>query len=141
MQLLLLALVLSADGLRFLSTCFIRAESIRAENAFLRKQLAMFVERGVKPRRASDRERVALVLLARLFDWRDALVVVTPRTFLGWRQSIDRAWWRWISRAKGRPPLAQPMRVVIRRIARETPQWSLRRDRAGGRCATRTTRR
>ena len=55
---------------------------IRAENAFLRKQLAIYLERGVRPRRAGCREKLTLVLLARLFDWRDALVVVTPRTFL-----------------------------------------------------------
>ena len=124
MQLFLLALGLSADVVRFLSTWFAPAASIRAENAFLRKQLAMFLERGVKPRRASDREKVTLVLLARLFDWRDALVIVTPRTFLGWKQAIDRARWRWLSRPKGRPPLPRPMREVIRRIARENPQWS-----------------
>ena len=43
MQLLLLALGLSADLVRFLSTCFAPAAAIRAENAFLRKQLAMLV--------------------------------------------------------------------------------------------------
>lgn len=52
MQLLILAFGLSADVVLLLSTCLTRASSIRAENTFLRKQLAMYVERGVKPLRA-----------------------------------------------------------------------------------------
>ena len=82
MQLFLLALGLSADVVRFFSTCFARAASIRTENAFLCKQLAMFLERGVKPRRASDREKVTLVLLARMFDSSQ-----TPAHPSGWRAS------------------------------------------------------
>jgi hypothetical protein len=34
----------------------------------------------VKARRVDPATRIALALLARLFDWRDALVVVRPET-------------------------------------------------------------
>ena len=38
--------------------------SLAAENLFLRKQLAFYQERTVKPRRADNPTRLALVLLA-----------------------------------------------------------------------------
>jgi hypothetical protein len=44
-----------------------------AENLFLRKQLAFFKERKVRPGRITKAERVAMITLARFFDWRDAL--------------------------------------------------------------------
>jgi hypothetical protein len=50
--------------------------SIEAENLFLRRQLALYQERGIKPRRVDAATRISLVLLPRLFDWRSALVVV-----------------------------------------------------------------
>jgi uncharacterized membrane protein YgcG len=39
-----------------------------AENPFLRKQLALYQERRVKPRRTEPSTRVILVLLSRLLD-------------------------------------------------------------------------
>ncbi len=43
-----------------------------AENLFLRKQLAWFQEREVKPRRTTASFRLAMVALAKFFDWRSA---------------------------------------------------------------------
>jgi putative transposase len=54
-----------------------------AENLFLRKQLAMFQERNVRPHRAEDSARWLMAYLSRLFDWRGALVVVKPDTLIG----------------------------------------------------------
>jgi hypothetical protein len=45
-----------------------------SENLFLRRQLALYIERGVKPRRIDPATRIFLTLLSRLFDWRGALV-------------------------------------------------------------------
>ena len=50
---------------------------LAAENLFLRKQLALYQERRVKPRRPEPATRIVLVLLSRLLDWR-ALTVVQP---------------------------------------------------------------
>jgi hypothetical protein len=49
--------------------------SVEAENPFLRRELALYKERGVKPRRVDAVTRVSLAFLSRLVDWRDALVV------------------------------------------------------------------
>jgi putative transposase len=56
--------------------------SVEAENLFLRRELALYQERDVKPRRVDAASRVSLALLSRLFDWRDALVVVRPETLI-----------------------------------------------------------
>jgi len=59
------------------------AEALRAENLFLlRRQLALYIERGVQPRRVDSATRVSLVVLARLFDWRGGFVVVQPATLI-----------------------------------------------------------
>jgi len=58
--------------------------SIRAESLFLRRQLSLYIERGVKPRRIDYVTRIALTLLSRLFNWRDALVAVRPATLIRW---------------------------------------------------------
>jgi hypothetical protein len=92
--------------------------SVAAENFFLRREPALDQERGVKPRRIDATTRVSLALPSRLFDWRDALVVVRPETLIRWH----RAGWRLRSRPGGRPiPLA--LRRLIRRMASESPLW------------------
>jgi putative transposase len=53
---------------------------LAAENLFLRKQLALYQERHVKPRRPDPATRVILVLLSRLLDWRLPLTVVQADT-------------------------------------------------------------
>jgi putative transposase len=59
-----------------------------AENLFLRKQLATFKERKLKPRPASHATRLAMMALARFFDWRDALVIVKPEGFIKWHRTV-----------------------------------------------------
>jgi len=48
--------------------------ALAAENLFLRKQLALFQERKVGPRRADDSTRLVMADLSRMFQRRDALV-------------------------------------------------------------------
>ena len=72
--------------------------ALAAENLFLRKQLALFQERKVKPHRADDATRLIMVILGRLFAWRDALVNVQPDSFLRWRRKGFPLLWRWKSR-------------------------------------------
>lgn len=58
--------------------------SLEAENLFLRRQLAPYIQRGIKPRRIGAATRMSLVFLSRLFDWRDALIIVRPETLIRW---------------------------------------------------------
>ena len=77
-----LLLGLGGDVLMFLGTAFCSQTALVAENLFLREQLALYRERRVKPRRASDPMHLALVLLARCFAWREALTIVRPATLI-----------------------------------------------------------
>jgi hypothetical protein len=69
------------DAARFLRLCLRAPVTLAAENLFLRKQLAMYQERDVKPKRATPATRGVLVWLSRWFDWREAWCVVQPETF------------------------------------------------------------
>src|SRR5262247_1271156 len=73
--------ILLLDAGRFLRLCLHAPAALAAENLFLRKQLALYQERHVTPRRATDATRFTLVWLARWFDWRQALAIVQPQTF------------------------------------------------------------
>ncbi len=97
---------LASDLVRFVGTGLRSRTALAAENLFLRKQLALYRERQVKPRRASDPLRLTLVLLTRCFAWRDALTIVQPATLLRWHRHAFRLVWRWRSRPGGRgsPP-------------------------------------
>jgi hypothetical protein len=95
-----------------------------AENLFLRKQLALFQERKIKPRRTTASFRLAMVTLGKFFDWRNALVIVKPDTFIGWhRSAFNKMFWRWKSHRPGRPQLPKDLRELVFRMARENPTW------------------
>ena len=72
---------LLVDAACSLLLCLRPSTALAAENLFLRKQLALYQEREVKPRRATNTTRLALVWLGRWFDWRQALAIGQPATF------------------------------------------------------------
>src|SRR6058998_1838434 len=104
MQLTTMLLTLVVDVVRFLRLCVRSPAALAAENLFLRKQLALYQERHSKPGRATNATRLVLVWLGRWFDWRHALAVVQPETFLRWHRQGFRLFWQCKSRP-GRPPL------------------------------------
>lgn len=97
--------------------------AVAAENLFLRKQLALFQERKLKPHRATDSTRWLMAFLSRVFDWRSALVVVKPDTLIRWHRKGFRLFWRWKSRPVGRPRLPKDLQGLIRKMAAENPTW------------------
>ena len=94
-------LQITGDLVRFLSAAARSHAQLAAENLFLRKQLAQYVERQVKPRRADDATRIALVALSRLIDWRRVLTVVKPDPLVRWHRQDFRLFWQWKSRPRG----------------------------------------
>ena len=82
----------------------------------------MFQERKVKPHRPDTPIRIALVLLSRLFNWRDALVVVQPQTLVRWHRQGFRLFWRWKSRP-GRPKIPVELMRLIREMALNNLTW------------------
>src|SRR6202011_1186696 len=113
---------LVTDMLRWLQLAFRSSQSIQAENLFLRRQLALYIERDVKPRRIDPATRIGLTLLSRFIDWRDALVAVRPQTLIRWHRAGWKLFWRLKSRP-GRPPIPAELRALIRRIANQNPSW------------------
>ena len=83
LRLVSILLDLAQDALQFLLLGTRSSAALKAENIFLRKQLALYLERKAKPRRATDATRLSMVLLSRLFAWQNALINVKPETFLG----------------------------------------------------------
>ena len=98
------------------------SSAIRAENLVLRRQLARYIERGVKPRRVDHETRVSLALFSRLFEWRNAVVNVRPSTVVRWHRLGWRIFWRWKCRG-GRPPIPPELRALIRKLATENVLW------------------
>ena len=113
---------LLADVLRFAIVALRPRLVVAAENLFLRWQLALYMERDVKPRRPDVATRVSLVLLSRHFHWRTALVVVRPEALIRWHRAGFRLLWRVKSRP-GRPAIPVELRQLIRRMATENALW------------------
>ncbi len=108
--------------LSFLRNALRPRASLAAENLFLRKQLALFVERKVRPQRADGATRLGLVILSRLFDWKDALAVVKPATLVRWHRLGFRILWRRKCRM-GRPTLPRDLRNLVSAMGRNNPAW------------------
>src|SRR6266568_2715665 len=83
-------------------------------------------ERQVTPRRATDATRLALLWLSRWIDWRQALAVGQPETFLRWHRAGFRLFWRWKSQP-GRPSIPPELQALIRQMARDNPTWGQER--------------
>ena len=117
---------LLSEALSFLPLMARSQASLAAEILFLRKQLAFYQERKVKPRRFDDAARLSMLLLSKLFDWKNALINVTPDTFTGWHKKAFQLFWRWKSRG-GRPRLPRNIRRLIAEMATQNPIWGQER--------------
>jgi transposase InsO family protein len=58
-----------------------------------------------------------------MFPWRDALGNVKPDTFIRWHREGFRLFWRWKSKATGRPLLPNNVRQLIRMMGAENATW------------------
>ena len=111
------------DAIRFLFWGGCSYSALRAENLFLRKQLALFAERKAKAQRANDGTRLTLVVLSRFFAWKDALVIVKPETLISWHRKGFRLFWRWKSKRRGRPRLPIALQRLIAQMAEHNATW------------------
>ena len=68
-----------------------------------------------------------MVALSRFFDWREALTLVKPETFLKWHRTGFKLFWRWKSRNSGRSPLPKNLRELVQRMAQKNPTWGEQR--------------
>jgi putative transposase len=115
-----IVLRLAVDLIGLMILAIRSGRSVDAENLVLRRQLAFYRERGLKPRRIDAATRVSLAWLSRLCDWRSCLIVVRPETVIRWHRAGWRLLWGYKSRP-GRPPIPLELRRLIRRMAIENP--------------------
>lgn len=114
---------LTLEFIRFLASLLRSRSALAAENLFLRKQLALYQKRQVRPNRATDATRLTMVWLGRLFDWKGTLIAVRPETFTDWHRRGFKLLWRWKSRRIGRPRIPKNLRQIIWAMARDNPAW------------------
>jgi putative transposase len=112
-----------SDVARFASMAVRSHAQLAAENLFLTKQLALYLDRQVKPRRADDATRIALVALAWLVDWRHILTVVKPDTLIRWHRKGFQLFWRCKSRPRGRPKLPTDLQRLIAEMTAANRTW------------------
>jgi len=103
---------------------------LTAENALLRQQLIV-LQRQVKRPVFTPRDRLLLVLLARLArGWQTALLIVQPDTLLRWHRQGYRLIWRFRSTSAAKRPQVAPETVaLIKRMAAENRLWGAERIR------------
>src|SRR5882672_8409173 len=117
---------LVSEALTFFPLMACSQASLAAEILFLRKQLAFYQERKIKPRRFDDAARLSMLLLSKFFDWKNALINVKPDTLIGWHRKTFQLFWRWKSRG-GRPKLPPNIQRLIVEMAGNNPTWGQER--------------
>jgi putative transposase len=116
-------LAVTRDVASLVSSAMRSRAQLAAENLFLRKQLALYQERRVKPRRADDATRLILAGVSRFVEWRRLLIIVKPETLIRWHRKGFRLFWRWKSRAPGRPPIPAAVQRLIATMAAANRTW------------------
>ena len=108
-----------------ITSAFFRSRSDTAlEVLALRQQVAVLKRKRPRPK-LNSLDRLFWTTLRRFWSrWTDVLVIVKPETVVGWHRAGFRLYWRWRSRPRGgRPKITEEIRVLIRRLAEENPDW------------------
>ena len=89
----------------------------------LRQQVAVLKRKRPRPTLNSVDRLFWTTLRAVWCRWADVLIIVKPETVIGWHRAGFRLYWGWRSRPRGRPRITVEIRVLIRRLADENPEW------------------
>ncbi len=90
----------------------------------LRQQVSVLKRKRPRPKLNSF-DRLFWTTLRRVWPrWADVLIIVKSETVVGWHRAGFRLYWRWRSRPRGgRPKIIGEIRVLIRRLTEENPDW------------------
>lgn len=111
--------------LKSIASVFRSRMALQLEILALRHQLAVY-QRAERRPRLGPADRLLWAWLSRAWSgWREALVIVQPRTVIAWQRKRFRDYWTRLSRqgTRGRPPVAQEIRDLIRKISAANPTW------------------
>jgi putative transposase len=115
---------------RVLSWLVLLARSDTTKDAVilvLRHEVAVLRRNNQRPTLTSV-DRALLSAVARLLPTQlRRLRLVSPRTLLRWHAQLVARRWTYPRRQPGRPPVAQTVRALVLRMARENPRWGYRR--------------
>ena len=96
------------------------------ENLALRQQLLALHAKRPR-RRITTLQKLFWVGLRKVWSrWKEPLILVTPRTVVGWHRAGFRLYWKWLSRRRsvgGRKPVSQEIRALIFQMVAENPTW------------------
>jgi hypothetical protein len=95
------------------------------ENLALRQQLAVYKKTLRRPK-LHPSDRLFWICLSRMWaEWRQALLIVTPDTVLGWHRRRFRDYWTKLSRkpSVGRPFINAEIIALVRKMAAANPLW------------------
>ena len=104
---------------------FFRSRSDTAlEVLALRQQVAVLKRKRPRPT-LNSLDRLFWTTLCRFWSrWTYVLVIVQPKTVIGWHRAGFRLYWRWRSRTRGgRPKIPEEIRGLIRQMAEENAGW------------------
>src|SRR6202048_176936 len=86
--------------LGWIVSAFSSRESLILENLALRQQLLALHAKRPR-RRLTAVHKLFWVMLRRVWSgWNKPLILVTPRTVVGWHRAGFGLYWRWVSRAR-----------------------------------------
>ncbi len=96
----------------------------------LRQQVLILQRTHSRPR-LTRTDRMFWVLLSRSWgDWKRSLILLQPKTVVGWQRKGFGWFWRWKSRRQGgRPQLDPETAELIRSLWRANPTWGAPRIR------------
>jgi hypothetical protein len=101
-------------------------EDLILENLALRQQLLALHAKQPR-RRLTTLHKLFWVGLRRLWaQWKKPLILVTPRTVVGWHGAGFRLYWKWLSRARptgGRKAVSKEVRTLIFQMVAENSTW------------------
>src|SRR5262245_1397252 len=98
---------------------------LEAENAVLRRQLAILQHKACGRVQLTNSDRLFFVMLYRWFpSILKTATLIQPDTLVRWHRAGFRRYWRWKSRnLGGRPPISAELRAMIRRMSLENTLW------------------
>ena len=105
-------------------------EDLVLENLALRQQLLALHAKRPRRRLTALHKLFWVVLRSLWSEWERSLILVTPRTVVGWHRAGFQLYWTWVSRARrvgGRKRVSKEVRTLIFRMAAENPTWGATR--------------
>jgi hypothetical protein len=99
--------------------------ALQIEILALRHQLAVYQRTGHRPQLQPVDRLLWAWLSRRWAAWREAIVIVQPRTVISWQRQRFRDYWTRLSRqgTRGRPAVAPEIRELIRTMSTANPSW------------------